>query len=268
MLAARDEGGSVVFPPGGTRVLAYPAAHHAIADGGAAGKAAGGDGDYAFVYLNLRMNRGRTATTQQAVGKAVEAVVLQHFAELQHRQSRWIEEQRRFLADATHQLRTPMAVLRTQLQAAMAGDMLVAAKNAQFSVAYVKVGLTPDGGATALLSEFVSRQVLTELCLTGERVSGERMHQLGVVNRLVEPGQALAAALALAQQVAAGPELATARIKHLCRVAPRNTLEQQLELEALYMPLSQETEESREGINAFLEKRAPDFAKLRSSKPG
>ena len=154
------------------------------------------------------------------------------------------------------------------LSLALAGDMLVAAKNAQFSVAYVKVGLTPDGGATALLAEFVSRQVLTELCLTGERVSGERMQQLGVVNRLTEPGDALAAALRLAEQVAAGPDLAMARIKHLCRVAPRNTLEQQLELEALYMPLSQETEESREGINAFLEKRAPDFAKLRSSKPG
>ena len=130
------------------------------------------------------------------------------------------------------------------LSLALAGDLLVAAKNAQFSVAYVKVGLTPDGGATALLAEFVSRQVLTE------------------------PGQALASAVALAQQLAAGPDLAMARIKHLCRVAPRNTLEQQLELEALYMPLSQETEESREGINAFLEKRAPDFAKLRSSKPG
>ncbi|ADV01473.1 enoyl-CoA hydratase [Alicycliphilus denitrificans] len=154
------------------------------------------------------------------------------------------------------------------LSLALAGDMLVAAKNAQFSVAYVKVGLTPDGGATALLAEFVSRQVLTELCLTGERVSGERMHQLGVVNRLAEPGQALEQAIALAQQVAAGPELAMARIKHLCRVAPRNTLEQQLELEALYMPLSQETEESREGINAFLEKRAPDFAKLRGGRQG
>ncbi|MBS0466163.1 MAG: enoyl-CoA hydratase, partial [Proteobacteria bacterium] len=122
-----------------------------------------------------------------------------------------------------------------------------------------------DGGATALLAEFVSRQLLTELCLTGERVSGERMHQLGVVNRLVEPGDALATALQLAQQVASGPELANARIKHLCRLAPRNTLEQQLDLEALYMPLSQETEESREGINAFLEKRAPDYARLRKA---
>ena len=108
--------------------------------------------------------------------------------------------------------------------------------------------------------------MLTELCLTGERVSGERMHQLGVVNRLAEPGQALEQAIALAQQVAAGPELAMARIKHLCRVAPRNTLEQQLELEALYMPLSQETGESLEGINAFLEKRAPDYTQLRAAR--
>src|SRR5690606_11467764 len=110
--------------------------------------------------------------------------------------------------------------------------------------------------------------VLTELCLSGERVSGERMHQLGVVNRLTEPGQALEHALALARQIAQGPELAMARIKHLCRVAHHHSLEQQLELEALYMPLSQETEESREGIAAFLAKRAPDFARLRGGGAG
>lgn len=145
------------------------------------------------------------------------------------------------------------------LSLALACDMLVAAKNSVFSVAYVKVGLTPDGGATAFLSEFVSRQVLTELCLTGERISGERLHQLGAVNRLAEPGQAIVWALGLAQQVAQGPELAMARIKDLCRQAPRNTLEQQLELEAQYMVQSQESEESREGIAAFLEKRSASF---------
>lgn len=149
------------------------------------------------------------------------------------------------------------------LSVALACDMLVAAKNAVFSVAYVKVGLTPDGGATAFLAEFVSRQVLTELCLTGERLSGERLHALGAVNRLAEPGQALAAAIALARQVGEGPELAMARIKQLCRMAPRNTLEQQLELEAQFMIQSQETAESREGIGAFLDKRAADYAKLR-----
>ena len=149
------------------------------------------------------------------------------------------------------------------LSLALACDLLVAARDAVFSVAYVKVGLTPDGGATAFLSEFVSRQVLTELCLTGERVRGERMHQLGPVNRLAEPGQALREAVRLAQQIAAGPQQAMARIKDLCRQAPRTTLEQQLDLEARYMVRSQETEESREGIGAFLEKRSPDFTRLR-----
>ncbi len=80
MIAARDEAGAAVFPVGGVRVLAYPAAHAAVADGGAAGRAAGGSGDYQFVYLNLRMNRGRSEATQQAVGRALEAVAKEHFA--------------------------------------------------------------------------------------------------------------------------------------------------------------------------------------------
>ena len=105
-----------------------------------------------------------------------------------------------------------------------------------------------------------------ELCLTGERIAGERRYALGPVNRLAEPGQALAQALVLAAQVAAGPELAMARIKTLCREAYANTLEQQLEQEARFMVVSQETEESREGIGAFLEKRSPDFAPLRKTQ--
>ena len=73
MLAQRDDAGAPVFPPGGTRVLAFPAAHHAVSDGGAAGRAAGGDGDYAFVYLNLRMGRGRSAAVHRQVGDALLA---------------------------------------------------------------------------------------------------------------------------------------------------------------------------------------------------
>ncbi|WP_025513178.1 oxepin-CoA hydrolase, alternative type [Bordetella trematum] len=152
------------------------------------------------------------------------------------------------------------------LSLALACDMLVAAHDAVFSVAYVKVGLTPDGGATAFLAEFLSRQLLTELCLSGDRVSGARMAELGVVNRLTETGQALAAATTLAATLAQGPELAMARIKALCRHAPRNTLEEQLELEARDMVRSQETEESREGISAFLEKRRADFGRLRGKE--
>ena len=80
MLAVKDEQGQQVFPTGGTRVLAYPAPHYAVADGGAAGLATGGTGDYAFVSLNLRMGRGRSEATQQSAGQALVEVAKAFFA--------------------------------------------------------------------------------------------------------------------------------------------------------------------------------------------
>ena len=87
MLAAHDDAGKPVFPPGGTRVLAYPAPHCAVSDGGAAGRAAGphgagasGDpGDYAFVYLNLRMAQGRPDAIHKKVGDALLMTTKTHF---------------------------------------------------------------------------------------------------------------------------------------------------------------------------------------------
>jgi 5-carboxymethyl-2-hydroxymuconate isomerase len=82
MLTVKDESGKQVFPTGGTRVLAYPAPHYAVADGGTAGVAAGGDGDYAFAYLNLRMGRGRSEATQKLAGETLLAVAKTFFAPL------------------------------------------------------------------------------------------------------------------------------------------------------------------------------------------
>jgi len=79
MLAVRDEAGQPVFPPGGVRVLAYPAPHFAVADGGAAGRAAGGSGEYGFVYLNLRMGRGRSQNTISIAGSALLDCVKRQF---------------------------------------------------------------------------------------------------------------------------------------------------------------------------------------------
>ena len=70
MLAVQDESGQQVFPTGGTRVLAYPAAHYAVADG---------QRDYAFVYLNLRMGTGRTDATKKRAGDAILARATAHF---------------------------------------------------------------------------------------------------------------------------------------------------------------------------------------------
>jgi 5-carboxymethyl-2-hydroxymuconate isomerase len=70
MLAVQDESGQQVFPTGGTRVLAYPAAHFAVADG---------QRDYAFVYLNLRMGTGRTDATKKRAGDAILTRATAHF---------------------------------------------------------------------------------------------------------------------------------------------------------------------------------------------
>jgi enoyl-CoA hydratase/carnithine racemase len=149
---------------------------------------------------------------------------------------------------------------------ALACDMLVAAENAFFTMAYIKVGLSPDGGATAFLSEFLSRQQMMELCLLGERIPAERLHAIGAVNRLVAPGAALAEALTLAGRITAGPANAAARIKQLCSSAGHATLDGQLDLEAQLMAESQGDDEAQEGIRAFFEKRGADFASLRGRK--
>jgi len=73
MLQVRDEAGGQVFPTGGTRVLAYPAAHYAVADG---------RGDYAFVYMNLRMASGRSEAVKKAAGDAVLHAAKAHLAPL------------------------------------------------------------------------------------------------------------------------------------------------------------------------------------------
>ena len=73
MLAVRDENGAQVFPTGGTRVLAYPAAHYAVADG---------SGDHAFMYFNVRMAKGRSAAVHKAVGDTLAAVVREELAPL------------------------------------------------------------------------------------------------------------------------------------------------------------------------------------------
>ena len=77
MRAVRDEAGAQVFPTGGTRVLAYPASHYAVADGA---------GDYAFMYLNLRMSPGRSDAVKQRTGDSLLAVVKEHFAPIFERE--------------------------------------------------------------------------------------------------------------------------------------------------------------------------------------
>jgi 5-carboxymethyl-2-hydroxymuconate isomerase len=82
MRSIKDESGNPAFPTGGIRVLAYPAVHSAVADDGGAGRAAGGSGDYAFAYFNLRIARGRSDAVKKAAGDALTDTARAHFAPL------------------------------------------------------------------------------------------------------------------------------------------------------------------------------------------
>lgn len=144
----------------------------------------------------------------------------------------------------------------------MACDLIVAASDARFVVAYVKIGLNPDGGATAFLNRGLPPQVASELCFLGDPVSAERLHTLGVVNRVVEPGEALATARELAGRLASGPRDALARAKQLIDASRRNDFEAQLDMEARLISEARSHPEAAEGLQAFLEKRKPDFTKF------
>jgi enoyl-CoA hydratase/carnithine racemase len=145
---------------------------------------------------------------------------------------------------------------------AAACDLVVAARDAYFSVAYVKIGLTPDGGATAFLGTALPRQLMAEMVFTGDRIPVERLYTLGMINRLTEPGQSLAVALEMAGRLADGPAAAMAVGKRLIDQARFNTLKDQLNHEADGIATALGGAEGREGISAFLEKRKPDFRGL------
>lgn len=146
---------------------------------------------------------------------------------------------------------------------ALTCDFIVSAKEAKFSVAYVNVGLTPDGGVTSFLADILPRQLANEMCLLGKQVTAQRLYDLGAINSVTDTGKTLEAALELGERLAQGPRNTIANIKTLCAAAPYNTLEQQLELEAVKMIDAQASPEAAEGIGAFFGKRKADYTKLR-----
>jgi len=145
---------------------------------------------------------------------------------------------------------------------ALSCDFVVAARDAKFIAAYVKVGLSPDGGVTYFLRRGMPRQLVNELCILGRPVTADRLAEFGLVNELAEKGQVIDAATALADRIAAGPSQAIQSIKHLVNAAEHNELCTHLWQEADRINRARYGAEAAEGLQAFLEKRKPDFSKL------
>lgn len=151
---------------------------------------------------------------------------------------------------------------------AFACDLIVAARDAKFTAAYVNAGLVPDGGLSASVSAALPPALAAELLLLGRPIGAERLHHLGAINALAEPGQALAAADVLADRLAAGPGGGQQAIKSLLTSAREQLMERQLAAETPLMARAIGSPEAREGMAAFLGKRPPDYAALRAGARG
>jgi enoyl-CoA hydratase/carnithine racemase len=142
---------------------------------------------------------------------------------------------------------------------ALACDLIVASRDAIFVMAYSTVGLSPDGGGSWQLARALPRQLATELLLTGDRITAERLQTLGVVNQLTDKGQAFNSALAIAEKLAAKAPNVMASIKELVSEAPERGLNQHLQAEREAFVNNLHHANGGEGITAFLEKRKPVF---------
>ena len=169
----------------------------------------------------------------------------------------WIETIRAFPKPVIAAVEGPAAGAGFSL--ALACDMIVAARNSVFLMAYSNIALSPDGGGSWSLSRSLPRQLAIEILMMGERINAERLHQLGVVNRLSEPGQALGTALSMANLLNQKAHNALTSIKELVNEANAASLNQQLALERDHFVKNLHHANAGIGISAFLNKEKPRF---------
>lgn len=141
----------------------------------------------------------------------------------------------------------------------LACDFIVAAENAVFVMSYSTLALSPDGGGSWNLARALPRALVSEFLMCGERIRAQRLHDLGLVNRITAAGGALDQARELAGQLNARAPNALASIKELINEAPASTLSQQLARERDHFVRNLHHANGGEGIGAFLEKRKPRY---------
>lgn len=142
---------------------------------------------------------------------------------------------------------------------ACAADLVVASEHAKFTMAYTRAGLTPDGSSTWFLPRIIGQRRTRELMLTNRTLDAAEALEWGLVNEVVSADAVDARAIALAEELAAGPTLAYGVTKKLLMRSPFEGLEAQLEHEGRSIADSARSADAREGIDAFFAKRPAKF---------
>lgn len=145
------------------------------------------------------------------------------------------------------------------LSLALACDLRLAAESAFVTTAYARMGLSGDYGGSWFLTRLVGTARARELYFTAERMGARECERLGLVNHVVPDAALEGEALALGRRIAAGPPIALRYMKENLNCALEHGLEDCLEAEALRMVASARTEDYREAVSAYLEKRTPRF---------
>jgi 2-(1,2-epoxy-1,2-dihydrophenyl)acetyl-CoA isomerase len=142
---------------------------------------------------------------------------------------------------------------------ACACDYVVAADSARFVMAYSKIGLAPDGSCTYFLPRLIGPRRTMQLTLFSRPLSAREALDWGLVSEVVDDSKLFSRAEEIAKTLAAGPTLAFGATKRLLHTTWTETLETQMELESRAISETSGTEDGREGIGAFLQKRKPQF---------
>jgi 2-(1,2-epoxy-1,2-dihydrophenyl)acetyl-CoA isomerase len=143
---------------------------------------------------------------------------------------------------------------------ALACDLVWAAESAIFGLAFVNIGLIPDGGSTLLVPAAVGKARALEMALLGDPVPAPQAHEWGLINRVVPDGKLMEEARSLAGRLAAGPTLSYANSKRALNNSLFKIMEEQLELEAEIQSEMTGTGDFTEGVRAFVEKRQAAFS--------
>ena len=142
---------------------------------------------------------------------------------------------------------------------ALMGDIIICAESGYFLQAFRRIGLVPDGGSSYLLPRLIGRARASEMMLMGEKIHSAQAYEWGMVNRVVGDNELMSVAREFAEKLASGPTKALAMTKELVWNSADNSFQEQVHEERLAQRIAGRTSDFKEGVGAFLEKRAAKF---------